>query len=200
MSKELAGIRKRRNTDSKRRFPSAIEDWTLLAGIGYGALYTLLLFGMSGGVFGESTSLDHWASGTFLDSGEQCEEVKDTPWIHVYPDNDAESLEISGRNLKKGNTVLNWTVSVVEEGTPPDPYQKEVQKRSTQIKFSDWDVGIYEVTIKIDIYNSDANMSNMSEWTDEYREESVLNGTKQIEKIVEFKLQPQKMHYHSYHL
>ena len=28
ISKELAGIRKRRNTDSKRRFPSAIEDWT----------------------------------------------------------------------------------------------------------------------------------------------------------------------------
>ena len=55
VSKELAGIRKRRNSDSKRRFPSAIEDWTLLAGLGYGALYAMLLFGMSGGVFGEST-------------------------------------------------------------------------------------------------------------------------------------------------
>ena len=31
VSKELANIRKRRNTDSKTRFPSAIEDWTLLA-------------------------------------------------------------------------------------------------------------------------------------------------------------------------
>ena len=33
VAKELAGIRKRRNTDTKSRFPSAIEDWTLLAGI-----------------------------------------------------------------------------------------------------------------------------------------------------------------------
>ena len=113
VSKELAGIRKRRNSDSKRRFPSAIEDWTLLAGLGYGALYAMLLFGMSGGVFGESTSLDHWASGTFLDSGDQCEEVIDTPWIHAYPDNDAEELKISGRNLAQGIAVLNWTVTAL---------------------------------------------------------------------------------------
>ena len=71
VSKELAAIRKRRNTDSRNRFPSAIEDWTLLAGLGYGALYALLLFGMAGGAFGESTALDHWASGTVLDSGVQ---------------------------------------------------------------------------------------------------------------------------------
>ena len=53
VSKELAAIRKRRNNDYRNRFPSAIEDWTLLAGLGYGALYAMLLFGMSSGVFGE---------------------------------------------------------------------------------------------------------------------------------------------------
>ena len=58
VSKELAAIRKRRNNDSRNRFPSAIEDWTLLAGLGYGALYAMLLSGMSSGVFGESTALD----------------------------------------------------------------------------------------------------------------------------------------------
>ena len=33
---------------------------------------------MSSGVFGESTALDHWASDTALDAGDQCEEVLDT--------------------------------------------------------------------------------------------------------------------------
>ena len=188
ISKELAGIRKRRNSDSKRRFPSAIEDWTLLAGIGYGALYALLLFGMSGGVFGESTSLDHWASDTFLDSGDQCEEVKDTPWIHVYPDNDAESLEISGRNLADGNPVLNWKVSVVEDGSIPDPSEKEVEKKSTTIEFADWDSGVYEVTITIDIFDSEANMSNMSDWNDDDIEANRSNGTKQVIEEVEFEI------------
>jgi len=188
VSKELAGIRKRRNSSSKRRFPSAIEDWTLLAGIGYGALYALLLFGMSGGVFGESTALDHWASDTFLDSGDQCEEVKDTPWIHVYPDNDAETLEISGRNLADGNPVLNWTISVIEDGSIPDPYEKEVQKKSAKIKFADWDEGVYEVTITIDIFDPEANMSNMSEWNNDDIEANRSNGTKQVIEVVEFEI------------
>ena len=188
VSKELAGIRKRRNSSSKRRFPSAIEDWTLLAGIGYGALYALLLFGMSGGVFGESTALDHWASDTFLDSGDQCEEVKDTPWIHVYPDNDAETLEISGRNLEDGNPVLNWTVSVIEDGSIPDPYEKEVHKKSAKIKFADWDEGVYEVTITIDIFDPEANMSNMSKWDNDDIEANRSNGTEQVIEVVEFEI------------
>ena len=152
ISKELAGIRKRRNTDSKTRFPSAIEDWTLLAGLGYGALYALLLFGMSGGVFGESTALDHWASDTFLDSGEQCEEVLDTPWIHAYPDNDAEAVKISGRNLAEGIAVLNWTVVATESGETPEENQGEVNKKSTKVDFADWDTGTYELVITIDLY------------------------------------------------
>ena len=181
VSKELAAIRKRRNTDSKNRFPSAIEDWTLLAGIGYGALYALLLFGMSGGVFGESTALDHWASDTFLDSGDQCEEVLDTPWIHAYPDNDVESIKISGRNLANGIAVLNWTVVSTEDGATPELNQAEVNKKSTKIDFSDWETGTYELTIKIDLYQTGTNMSSKTE-------DDRVNGTKQIDKILEFEI------------
>ncbi|MCS5526778.1 MAG: hypothetical protein NZ774_02850, partial [Candidatus Poseidoniales archaeon] len=54
IAKELAAIRKRRTTDSGGRFPAAREDWVLLIGIGYAALFSLILFGMSTGLFGES--------------------------------------------------------------------------------------------------------------------------------------------------
>jgi len=181
VSKELAAIRKRRNTDSKSRFPSAIEDWTLLAGLGYGALYALLLFGMSGGVFGESTALDHWASDTILDSGEQCEEVSDTPWIHAYPDNDVESIKISGRNLAEGLYVLNWSVYAVEDGETPDPYQGEVNKKSSKIDYGKWKSGTYELLITIDIYGVGTVLENK---TDEDR----INGTNQISKTLEFEI------------
>ena len=181
VSKELAGIRKRRNTDSKRRFPSALEDWTLLAGLGYGALYALLLFGMSGGVFGESTSLDHWASGTFLDSGDQCEEALDTPWIHAYPDNDIESIKISGRNLAQGVAVLNWTVDAAEDGKDPEVSQGEENKKSVRIDYAEWDTGTYELVITIDIYELGTDMNNRTE-------EDRVNGTERIGKTIEFEI------------
>jgi hypothetical protein len=181
VSKELAGIRKRRNTDSKNRFPSAIEDWTLLAGLGYGAIYALLLFGMSSGVFGESTALDHWASDTFLDSGEQCEEVLDTPWIHAYPDNDVESVKISGRNLAQGIVVLNWSVDASDGAVEPLPSQGEVNKKTLKIDYAAWETGTYELTITIDIYVPGTDMVNR---TDEDR----VNGTERIDKTLEFEI------------
>ena len=185
VSKELAGIRKRRNTDSKNRFPSAIEDWTLLAGLGYGALYAMLLFGMSSGLFGESTSLDHWASDTFLDSGEQCEEVLDTPWIHAYPDNDVESVKISGRNLAQGIVVLNWTVDASEGASDPLPHQGEVNKKSATIDYAEWETGTYELIIIIDIYEPGTDMDNKTE-------EDRLNGTERIDKTLEFEISTSK--------
>ena len=185
VSKELAGIRKRRNTDSKNRFPSAIEDWTLLAGLGYGAIYALLLFGMSSGVFGESTALDHWASDTFLDSGEQCEEVLDTPWIHAYPDNDVESVKISGRNLAQGIVVLNWSVDASDGAIEPLPSQGEVNKKNLKIDYAAWETGTYELTITIDIYVPGTDMENR---TDEDR----VNGTERIDKILEFEISTSK--------
>ena len=181
VSKELAAIRKRRNTDSKNRFPSAIEDWTLLAGLGYGALYAMLLFGMSSGIFGESTSLDHWASDTFLDSGEQCEEVLDTPWIHAYPDNDVESVKISGRNLAEGIVVLNWSVSASDGGIEPLPSQGEVNKKNLKIDYAAWETGTYELVITIDLYAPGTDMDNRTE-------EDRVNGTERIDKTLEFEI------------
>ena len=181
VSKELAAIRKRRNTDSKNRFPSAIEDWTLLAGLGYGALYAMLLFGMSSGIFGESTSLDHWASDTFLDSGEQCEEVLDTPWIHAYPDNDVESVKISGRNLAQGIVVLNWSVSASDGGIEPLPSQGEVNKKNLKIDYAAWETGTYELVITIDLYVPGTDMDNRTE-------EDRVNGTERIDKTLEFEI------------
>ncbi len=181
ISKELANIRKRRNTSSTRRFPSAIEDWTLLAGIGYGGLYALLIFGMSAGVFGESTSLDHWASDTFLDAGEQCEELSDTPWIHAYPDNDVEVLKISGRNLATGLTVINWTVTPLGENAG-EPFQGEVlEKNNARLDFEEWETGNYDITVLVDIYQIGSNLTNKNE-TDR------LNDTSQISKTFEFEI------------
>ena len=180
VSKELSAIRKRRNSDSKRRFPSAIEDWTLLAGLGYGAVFAVLLFGMSGGVFGESTSLDHWASDTSLDSGEQCEEVLDTPWFHAYPDNDAGTLKVSGRNLAEGHYVLTW--SVTEDGDEEPLAEGEVNKKSVKIDYIDWGTGTYDLAVHIDIYNPEVtNLSNLSE-------DDRVNGTEPLEDSFEFEI------------
>ena len=181
VSKELAAIRKRRNTDSKNRFPSAIEDWTLLAGLGYGALYALLLFGMSSGVFGESTALDHWASDTVFDAGDQCEEVLDTPWIHAYPDNDVEAVKISGRNLAEGIPVLNWTVIASDGGETPEPSQGEINKKSAKIEYDEWKTGTYELVITIDMYVIGSDMDYKNE-TDR------VNGTERIDKTLEFEI------------
>jgi len=181
ISKELANIRKRRNTSSTRRFPSAIEDWTLLAGIGYGAVYALLIFGMSAGVFGESTSLDHWASDTFLDAGEQCEELSDTPWIHAYPDNDVEVLKISGRNLATGLTVINWTVTPLGENAGEEFQGEVLEKNNARLDFEEWETGNYDITVLVDIYQIGSNLTNKNE-TDR------LNDTSQISKTFEFEI------------
>jgi len=182
VSKELATIRKRRNADSGRRFPSALEDWVLLSGIGYGIIYALLIFGMSGGVFGESTSLDHWASDTFLDTGEQCVELADVPWIHAYPDNDIESVQVSGRNLAQGIAVLNWTVEGIGDTQDPELNQGEVEESSVTIDYEDWGTGEYELQITIDIYNAD--IENVSNATDEDRVED----TERISKAIKFEI------------
>jgi hypothetical protein len=183
-AKELAAIRKRRTSDSSRRFPAAREDWILLLGIGYGALYAILLFGMSTGVFGESTTLDHYASDTFLDRGDQCEEISDIPWIHAYPDNDVEAVKISGRNLDEGQVILNWTVEGIGNTSDPDVVTGQVEDKSAQIDYSDWSEGKYEVSVFIDVYNEDANISDPNNLTDDNRTE----GSETLEEVIEFEI------------
>ncbi|MDP6869622.1 MAG: small multi-drug export protein [Candidatus Poseidoniaceae archaeon] len=182
IARELAVIRKRRTSDSGYRFPAAREDWILLAGIGYGIVYALLLFGMSGGVFGESTALDNWASDTQLDSGEQCIELENAPWIHAYPDNDIEAIEISGRNLAKGYIVLSWDVSGVDGTSDPDPNSGEVYStRYATIDYNKWPTGKYELTVTVDIWVEGTNHSNATE-------ADRVNNTESLEKVLEFEI------------
>ena len=56
-AKELQEIRQRR-LGGGRMFLSNIEDFVLLGGLAYGALFALLLFSMSSGILGHSTALD----------------------------------------------------------------------------------------------------------------------------------------------
>ncbi|MGB1589132.1 MAG: small multi-drug export protein [Candidatus Poseidoniaceae archaeon] len=181
VSKELANIRKRRNTDSKRRFPSAIEDWTLLAGFGYGLIYALLIFGMSAGVFGKSTSLDHWASGTFLDSGEQCEELSNTPWIHIYPDNDVESLKIQGKNLEEGLYTVQWLITPHDEDSNQTIEGENLDTRRASVDFEELSTGKYDVYIIVKIYQLDTVL-------EERNDTKLINGTNTISENVEFEI------------
>ncbi len=107
-AKELQEIRQRR-MGGGRRFLSKIEDFVLMGGIAYGILFALLLFSMSSGVLGDSTKLDHTASTTFLDIGDECEEITDDPWLNIFPDPDEELFSIAGHNLPNGVAFLNYT-------------------------------------------------------------------------------------------
>ena len=77
ISKELLEIRNRRSGDSKHSFLSKKENFVLAGGIIYTILYTLLIFGMTSGTLGNSTTIDHSASKTFLDIGGECDQITD---------------------------------------------------------------------------------------------------------------------------
>lgn len=99
-------------------FLSNIEDFVLLGGLAYGALFALLLFSMSSGILGNSTALDHTASTTFLDIGDECEEVTDEPYLNIFPIPDRELFSIAGHNLPNGLAYLNYTYfEVINDGT-----------------------------------------------------------------------------------
>ncbi len=116
-AKELQEIRQRR-LGGGRMFLSKIEDFVLLGGLAYGALFALLLFSMSSGMLGNSTALDHTASTTFLDIGDECEEVTDEPYLNIFPNPDRELFSIAGHNLPNGLAYLNYTFfEVVNEDT-----------------------------------------------------------------------------------
>jgi uncharacterized membrane protein len=116
-AKELQEIRQRR-LGGGRMFLSNIEDFVLLGGLAYGALFALLLFSMSSGILGNSTALDHTASTTFLDIGDECEEVTDEPYLNIFPIPDRELFSIAGHNLPNGLAYLNYTYfEAINDGT-----------------------------------------------------------------------------------
>ncbi len=100
-AKELQEIRQRR-MGGGRRFLSNIEDFVLMGGVAYGVLFAVLLFSMSSGILGNSTTLDHTASTTFLDIGDECEEITDEPWLNIFPNPDRELFSLAGHNLPNG--------------------------------------------------------------------------------------------------
>ena len=153
IAKELEQIRRRKTKTSKRRFLTNKEDYVLFAGIGYGVLFAILLVGMSSGIFGSSTTLDHKASQTFLDTGEECLNIEDEPWILIFPENDAEYLDLSARNLPAGYSLMNYTIMEYVGESWSDVVSEEViaqvsgAKSSMKAPFDELDVGEYRIPV-----------------------------------------------------
>ena len=168
IAKELEEIRRRKTKTSKRRFLTNKEDYVLFAGIGYGALFAILLVGMSSGIFGSSTTLDHKASQTFLDTGEECLNIEDQPWILIFPENDAEYLDLSGRNLPSGYSLMNYTIMESIDGSWNDVVSEETivevagAKSSMKAPFDELEVGEYRITFIVEVYNQSTDLENAS--------------------------------------
>lgn len=185
IAKELEEIRRRKTKTSKRRFLTNKEDYVLFAGIGYGALFAILLVGMSSGIFGSSTTLDHKASQTFLDTGEECLNIEDQPWILIFPENDAEYLDLSGRNLPSGYSLMNYTIMESVDGSWNDVVSEETivevagAKSSMKAPFDELEVGEYRITFIVEVYNQSTDLENAS----------LADGGETITKNIDFELE-----------
>ena len=113
--KELAEIRQRRLGRGKK-FLTNIEDYVLFGGVMYGGVFALILFSMSSGMLGNSTTFDHTASTTFLDSGDECLQITNEPWLQVYMRPDIELFSISGHNLPEGFALLRYSIFELSDG------------------------------------------------------------------------------------
>ena len=168
IGKELDEIRRRKIGNNKSRFFTNKEDYVLFAGIGYGIFFAILLFGMSSGIFGSSTTLDHKASETFLDTGDECLNTDDQPWLHIFPENDGEYFELAGRNLPEGFSLMNYTITD-SSGDSSQLIQSEeavveVSSSRSNLKapFNELEVGEYTIKLTIDVYNQSDDLANAS--------------------------------------
>jgi len=185
IAKELEQIRRRKTKTSKRRFLTNKEDYVLFAGIGYGILFAILLVGMSSGIFGSSTTLDHKASQTFLDTGEECLNIEDEPWILIFPENDAEYLDLSARNLPTGYSLMNYTIMEYVGESWSDVVSEEViaqvsgAKSSMKAPFDELDVGEYRIQFTVEVYNQSTDLVNAS----------IVDGGETLSKNIDFELE-----------
>lgn len=185
IAKELEEIRRRKTKTSKRRFLTNKEDYVLFAGIGYGVLFAILLVGMSSGIFGSSTTLDHKASQTFLDTGEECLNIEDQPWILIFPENDAEYLDLSGRNLPSGYAFMNYTIMESVDDSWSDVVSEEIvaevsgAKSSMKAPFDKLDVGEYRIEFFVEVYNQSTDLDNAS----------LVDGGERLSKNIDFELE-----------
>ena len=188
-AKELSTIRRRRTNDSKS-FLSSKEDLVLFGGIVYAGVFALLLFAMSSGMVGNTTSIDHKASTTFLDIGDECEEITDKPWMHIFPDSDRELFSIAGHNLPLGVAVLNYTILELHDESEVVVSSEETTRAvagegetaagraSHRATYSELEAGHYEITLRITVYN-DSDIQNAT----------IVEGGEQINKGIIFEIE-----------
>jgi len=188
-AKELGTIRRRRTNDNKS-FLSSKEDLVLFGGIVYAGVFALLLFAMSSGMVGNTTSIDHKASTTFLDIGDECEEITDEPWLHIFPDTDRELFSIAGHNLPLGIAVLNYTILEInaesenvvssEETTRAVAGEGETAagRASHRAYYAEFEAGNYEIILRVTVYN-DTDIQNAT----------IVEGGEQISKKILFEIE-----------
>ena len=184
--KELNEIRRRRTDGDKRSIFAKKENPVLFAGVMYGVLYGVLILSMSSGMLGQSTAMDHSASNTFLDIGEDpCNEVDDEPWIHIFPNEDAEVFSLNVYNLPAGYVVL--TYNIVEEGTSSssNPTEStralndENNRAHAKADYSELDEGNYVVSLSVEMYETREDSEN----------DSIQPMMEMLEKSVDFELE-----------
>ena len=152
----------------------------------YGILYGALILSMSSGMLGQSTAMDHSASNTFLDIGEDpCNEVDDEPWIHIFPNEDAEVFSLNVYNLPAGYVVL--TYNIVEEGTSSSSnatestraLNDENNRAHAKADYSELDEGNYVVSLSVEMYETREDSEN----------DSIQPMMEMLEKSVDFELE-----------
>ena len=185
IARELEEIRRRKTKTSKRKFLTNKEDYVLFAGIGYGIVFAMLLVGMSSGIFGSSTTLDHKASQTFLDTGEECLNIEDQPWILIFPENDAEYLDLSARNLPAGYSLMNYSIMESSGDSWNNVVSEEIivqvdgAKSSMKAPFDELEVGEYRIQFTVEVYNQSTDLENAS----------LVDGGETLTKDIDFELE-----------
>ena len=183
--KELNEIRRRRTDGDNRSMFAKKENPVLVVGVVYGILYGALILSMSSGMLGQSTAMDHSASNTFLDIGEDpCNEVDDEPWIHIFPNEDAEVFSLNVYNLPAGFAEL--TYNMVEEGTSSSSnpsmttrlLEDENNRVHAKADYSTLEEGNYVVSLSIEMYETKEDAEN----------ESVQPMMEELKKSVDFEL------------
>ena len=183
--KELDEIRRRRTDGDRRSIFAKKENPVLFVGVVYGILYGALILSMSSGMLGQSTAMDHSASNTFLDIGEDpCNEVDDEPWIHIFPNEDAEVFSLNVYNLPAGFAEL--TYNIVEEGTSSSSnpsmttrlLEDENNRVHAKADYSTLEEGNYVVSLSIEMYETKEDAEN----------ESVQPMMEELKKSVDFEL------------
>ena len=180
--KELNNIRRRRTDGDKRSMFAKKENPVLLMGIAYGILYGALILSMSSGLLGQSTSLDHSASTTFLDIGDECVEIDDEPWILIFPNEDDERFSLNAYNLPAGVAVLDYNIEE-KDATDASPGTRverllddEVNRVHAKADYSMLEEGDYVVTLSVMLYNNSDDATNNT------------NVTEALSKSLEFEL------------